>query len=91
MSRRSLRVDGATVAPILDCIFDVVVAAKKIRYKPYPVRLRIDLKNMLTVYLDNCMQQTTRLCMSSEIIVLSRDGSFGMSAATGGLAESRCR
>ncbi|VDK53705.1 unnamed protein product [Cylicostephanus goldi] len=59
------------------------------RNKPYPVHLRIEyLKNVLTVYVDDGMQQTPRfeLCMRAENILLPRNGHFGMSAATGGLA-----
>ncbi|EYB85583.1 hypothetical protein Y032_0295g1650 [Ancylostoma ceylanicum] len=60
------------------------------RNKPFPVRLRIEyLKNVLTVYVDDGMQQTPRyeLCIRAENIFLPRNGHFGMSAATGGLAD----
>ncbi|KHJ78152.1 Legume-like lectin family protein, partial [Oesophagostomum dentatum] len=60
------------------------------RNKPFPIRLRIEyLKNVLTVYVDDGMQQTPRyeLCMRAENILLPRNGYFGMSAATGGLAD----
>ncbi|CAB03169.1 L-type lectin-like domain-containing protein [Caenorhabditis elegans] len=60
------------------------------RNKPYPVRIRIEyLKNVLTVHIDDGMQPTPRyeLCMRAENIFLPRNGYFGVSAATGGLAD----
>ncbi|CAI5439022.1 unnamed protein product [Caenorhabditis angaria] len=60
------------------------------RNKPYPVRVRIEyLKNVLTVHIDDGMQPTPRyeLCMRAENIFLPRNGYFGVSAATGGLAD----
>ncbi|KAK6728490.1 hypothetical protein RB195_005868 [Necator americanus] len=60
------------------------------RNKPYPVRLRIEyLKNVLTIYVDDGMTQIPRyeLCIRAENIFLPRNGHFGMSAATGGLAD----
>ncbi|EGT54446.1 hypothetical protein CAEBREN_22656 [Caenorhabditis brenneri] len=60
------------------------------RNKPYPVRVRIEyMKNVLTVHVDDGMQPTPRyeLCMRAENIFLPRNGYFGVSAATGGLAD----
>lgn len=60
------------------------------RNKPYPVRIRIEyIKNVLTVHVDDGMQPTPRyeLCMRAENIFLPRNGYFGVSAATGGLAD----
>ncbi|PAV78272.1 hypothetical protein WR25_17668 [Diploscapter pachys] len=60
------------------------------RNKPFPVRIRIEyMKNVLTVHIDDGMQQQPRyeLCMRAENIFLPRNGYFGVSAATGGLAD----
>lgn len=60
------------------------------RNKPHPIRLRIEyLKNVLSVFVDDGMQPTPRYeaCMRVENIYLPRNGHFGVSAATGGLAD----
>ncbi|VDM59818.1 unnamed protein product [Angiostrongylus costaricensis] len=60
------------------------------RNKPYPVRLRIEyLKNVLTIHVDDGMQPTPtyEACIRIENIHLPRNGHFGVSAATGGLAD----
>ncbi|CAJ0609495.1 unnamed protein product [Cylicocyclus nassatus] len=48
---------------------------------------RMGSQSTLTV----CSKLRDRALMRAENIVLPRDGSFGMSKATGGLAEPRCR
>ncbi|OZC06689.1 Legume-like lectin family protein [Onchocerca flexuosa] len=63
---------------------------KDFRNKPYPVRLKIEyLHNVLTVSLSDGLQATPRyeLCIRSENIFLPKNGFFGISAATGGLAD----
>ncbi|CAB3410836.1 unnamed protein product [Caenorhabditis bovis] len=60
------------------------------RNKPYPIRARIEyFNNVLTVHIDDGMQPTPRyeLCMRSENVFLPKNGYFGVSAATGGLAD----
>ncbi|XGW22170.1 hypothetical protein V3C99_004840 [Haemonchus contortus] len=60
------------------------------RNKPHPIRLRIEyLKNVLSVFVDDGMQPTPRYeaCIRAENIFLPRNGHFGVSAATGGLAD----
>ncbi|VDL79442.1 unnamed protein product [Nippostrongylus brasiliensis] len=60
------------------------------RNKPHPVRLRIEyLKNVLSVFVDDGMQPVPRYeaCIRVENIYLPRNGHFGVSAATGGLAD----
>ncbi|CAJ0562863.1 unnamed protein product, partial [Mesorhabditis spiculigera] len=60
------------------------------RNKPFPVRVRIEyFKNVLTVHVDDGMSQVPRyeLCLRAENIFLPRNGFFGVSAATGGLAD----
>lgn len=63
---------------------------KDFRNKPYPVHLKIEyLRNVLTVSLSDGLQVTPRyeLCIRSENIFLPKNGYFGISAATGGLAD----
>ncbi|VIO95599.1 Legume-like lectin family protein [Brugia malayi] len=63
---------------------------KDFRNKPYPVHLKIEyLNNVLTVSLSDGLQATPRyeLCIRSENIFLPKNGFFGISAATGGLAD----
>lgn len=61
------------------------------RNKPFPTRARIEYyKNTLTVLFNNGMTQNPdeyELCMRSENVVLPPAGYFGVSAATGGLAD----
>ncbi|CAJ0962931.1 unnamed protein product, partial [Mesorhabditis belari] len=60
------------------------------RNKPFPIRVRIEyFKNVLTVHVDDGMSQVPRyeLCIRAENIFLPRNGYFGASAATGGLAD----
>lgn len=61
------------------------------RNKPFPTRARIEYyKNTLTVLFNNGMTQNPdeyELCMRSENVVLPPVGYFGVSAATGGLAD----
>ncbi|VDO29336.1 unnamed protein product [Onchocerca flexuosa] len=68
----------------------VTSCQKDFRNKPYPVRLKIEyLHNVLTVSLSDGLQATPRyeLCIRSENIFLPKNGFFGISAATGGLAD----
>ncbi|KAM3721822.1 Protein ERGIC-53 [Dirofilaria immitis] len=63
---------------------------KDFRNKPYPVHLKIEyLHNVLTVSLSDGLQAVPRyeLCIRSENIFLPKNGFFGISAATGGLAD----
>ncbi|KAF8368125.1 ile-1, partial [Pristionchus pacificus] len=63
---------------------------KDFRNKPFPSRIKIEYsRNVLTVSIDDGMTATPRyqLCMRSENIFLPRNGYFGISAATGGLAD----
>ena len=61
------------------------------RNKPFPVRAKIEyFKNTLTVLIHNGMSNNDKdfeLCVRSENVVLPKNGYFGVSAATGGLAD----
>ncbi|XP_049882972.1 protein ERGIC-53 [Pectinophora gossypiella] len=61
------------------------------RNKPFPTRARIEYyMNTLTVYFHNGMTNNEadyELCFRAENVVLPRGGYFGVSAATGGLAD----
>ncbi|XP_072173780.1 protein ERGIC-53-like [Diadema setosum] len=61
------------------------------RNKPFPVRAKVEYyKNILTVYFHNGMTGSDHdyeLCMRSENVYLPSRGYFGISAATGGLAD----
>jgi len=61
------------------------------RNKPFPVRAKIEyFKNTLTVLIHNGMSNNEKdfeLCVRSENVVLPKNGYFGVSAATGGLAD----
>lgn len=61
------------------------------RNKPYAVRAKIEYyQNTLTVYFHNGMsnnEYSYELCMRAENVVLPKKGYFGVSAATGGLAD----
>ncbi|XP_028177939.1 protein ERGIC-53 isoform X3 [Ostrinia furnacalis] len=61
------------------------------RNKPFPTRARIEYYlNTLTVYFHNGMTNNEadyELCFRAENVVLPRGGYFGLSAATGGLAD----
>merc|ERR1719189_1415909 len=61
------------------------------RNKPFPVRAKIEYyKNPLTVLIHNGMSNNDKdfeLCVRSENVVLPKNGYFGVSAATGGLAD----
>ena len=61
------------------------------RNKPFPVRAKIEYyKNTLTVLIHNGMSNNDKdfeLCVRSENVVLPKNGYFGVSAATGGLAD----
>ncbi|VBB27474.1 unnamed protein product [Acanthocheilonema viteae] len=63
---------------------------KDFRNKPYPVHLKIEyLHNVLTVSISDGLQAKPRyeLCIRAENIFLPKNGFFGISAATGGLAD----
>ncbi|GMR53563.1 hypothetical protein PMAYCL1PPCAC_23758, partial [Pristionchus mayeri] len=63
---------------------------KDFRNKPFPSRVKIEYsRNVLTVSIDDGMTAAPRfqLCMRAENIFLPRNGYFGISAATGGLAD----
>ncbi|KAL4712209.1 hypothetical protein ACJJTC_011070 [Scirpophaga incertulas] len=61
------------------------------RNKPYPTRAKVEYYlNTLTVYFHNGMttnEADYELCFRVENVVLPRGGYFGLSAATGGLAD----
>jgi len=61
------------------------------RNKPFPVRVKIHyFKNVLTVMFNNGMSNSEtdfELCMRVENVFLPSRGYFGVSAATGGLAD----
>ncbi|TKR95182.1 hypothetical protein L596_009384 [Steinernema carpocapsae] len=60
------------------------------RNKPFPVRVKVSYyKNVLTVLMHDGMTAQPRyeLCIRAENIFLPRNGYFGISAATGGLAD----
>lgn len=61
------------------------------RNKPFPVRAKIEYyKNALTVYFQSGMTNNEKeyeLCFRSENVILPKGGYFGITAATGGLAD----
>ncbi|XP_022215511.2 protein ERGIC-53 [Drosophila obscura] len=61
------------------------------RNKPFPTRARIEYyNNVLTVLIHNGMTNNNddyELCMRSDGVNLPKNGYFGLSAATGGLAD----
>jgi len=63
---------------------------KDFRNKPYPVKAKVEyFKNVLTVSISNGLSKDDNyeICLRSENIFLPSTGYFGMSAATGGLAD----
>ncbi|KAJ3647722.1 hypothetical protein Zmor_019584 [Zophobas morio] len=61
------------------------------RNKPFPTRAKIEYyQNILTVLFHNGMtnnEQDYEVCLRAENVVLPKNGYFGVSAATGGLAD----
>jgi len=61
------------------------------RNKPFPVKAKIEYyKNVLTILFHNGMSNNERdfeVCMRVENVQLPKGGFFGLSAATGGLAD----
>lgn len=61
------------------------------RNKPYPTRARIEYyQNILTVLFHNGMTNNNddyEMCLRAENVVLPKNAYFGLSAATGGLAD----
>lgn len=61
------------------------------RNKPFPTRARIEYyQNVLTVMFHSGMtnnEQDYEMCLRAENVVLPKNGYFGISAATGGLAD----
>lgn len=61
------------------------------RNKPFPTRARIEYyQNVLTVLFHSGMtsnEQDYEMCLRAENVVLPKSGYFGISAATGGLAD----
>ncbi|KAF0301028.1 Protein ERGIC-53 [Amphibalanus amphitrite] len=61
------------------------------RNKPHPVRVRVTyLNNVLTLEMHNGITNSDKdfeLCFRAENVVLPENGYFGLSAATGGLAD----
>jgi len=63
---------------------------KDFRNKPFPVHVKVEYsKNVLTVSMTDGLtaQHRFELCMRAENIFLPRNGYFGVSAATGALAD----
>lgn len=63
---------------------------KDFRNRPYPVRIRIEyFNNILTVLISDGQSAQPRyeMCLRVENVFLPRNGYFGISAATGGLAD----
>lgn len=75
--------DGASQA-VGGCLRDF-------RNKPFPTRAKIEYyNNVLTVFFHNGMtnnDQDFEMCFRAENVVLPKNGHFGISAATGGLAD----
>jgi len=75
--------DGAT-QQLAGCLRDF-------RNKPFPVKARIEYYlNILTVFIHNGMSNNDKdfeMCIRAENVVLPKNGYFGVSAATGGLAD----
>jgi len=61
------------------------------RNKPFPVKAKIEYyHNVLTVLMHNGMNNNDKdfeMCIRAENVVLPKNGFFGVSAATGGLAD----
>lgn len=61
------------------------------RNKPFPTRARVEYyNNILTVLFHNGMTNNNddyEMCLRAEGVVLPKNGYFGLSAATGGLAD----
>jgi mannose-binding lectin 1 len=60
------------------------------RNKPFPIHVKVEyIKNVLTVSMTDGLTQQHRfeLCLRAENIFLPRNGYFGVSAATGALAD----
>jgi len=61
------------------------------RNKPFPVKAKIEyFQNVLTVLIHNGMSNNDKdfeMCIRAENVVLPKNGFFGVSAATGGLAD----
>jgi len=61
------------------------------RNKPFPVKAKIEYyQNILTVLIHNGMSNNDKdfeMCIRAENVVLPKNGYFGVSAATGGLAD----
>lgn len=61
------------------------------RNKPFPTRARVEYyQNTLTVLFHNGMtnnEQDFEVCLRAENVFLPKNGYFGISAATGGLAD----
>ncbi|KAJ6633148.1 Protein ERGIC-53 [Pseudolycoriella hygida] len=61
------------------------------RNKPFPTRARVEYyKNTLTVLFHNGMTNNNddyEMCLRAEGVILPKNGYFGVSAATGGLAD----
>ncbi|XP_075218847.1 lectin, mannose binding protein ergic53 [Lycorma delicatula] len=76
--------DGSSQMIVPGCLRDF-------RNKPFPTRAKIEYyKNTLTVLFHNGMtnsEQDYEVCFRAENIYLPKEGHFGLSAATGGLAD----
>lgn len=61
------------------------------RNKPFPTKARVEYyQNTLTVLFSNGMsnnEEDYEMCLRAENVVLPKNGYFGISAATGGLAD----
>ncbi|XP_055332626.1 protein ERGIC-53-like [Paramacrobiotus metropolitanus] len=60
------------------------------RNKPFPVKVKVEYyRNVLTILMTNGLtaEETPELCLRAENVFLPRNAYFGISAATGGLAD----
>lgn len=82
---------------LIDCFFSdgstqiLAGCLRDFRNKPFPTRARIEYyQNTLTVLFHNGMTSNDldyEMCFRAENVVLPKNGHFGVSAATGGLAD----
>ena len=68
-----------------------MINLRDFRNKPFPVKAKIEYyHNILTVLIHNGMSNNDKdfeMCIRAENVILPKNGFFGVSAATGGLAD----
>lgn len=60
------------------------------RNKPFPIKIKVEYyRNVLTILMSNGLtaDETPELCLRAENVFLPKNAFFGLSAATGGLAD----